>query len=189
MTTPHNPMQRTRPGYMAMQRGPRPAAFALAPGEGPGINIGGLPGIMKLEPRRCGDVLAVTEVVPPGYLVRAHRHDRVAQWSFVISGALRFWVDGELYTVGGGGLIWRPAGLTHAVWNPGPGPAVQLEVNMPGTQQLEFYERYGALAGAGDLAAGTVEELAAQLGTFYDDLVTADLEAAHNVTAGGGPRP
>ena len=184
---------RTRAGYMAMQ--PSPArtltgAVVYAQGAGDPVNAGGIPGLGKILPGTGGgDLLLIEEVIPAGKLVRAHVHREVTQWSLVTDGVLVFRVGDEEYPVGRNEFIIRPPGVVHAVWNPGPADARQFEGNMPGRGMLDFYRQFGALSAPGLLAPGELAELAAGYGTLYDDRLTAEIEAAHGVTAaGGGPR-
>jgi mannose-6-phosphate isomerase-like protein (cupin superfamily) len=168
---------------------PVPAAAVVIPeGAGQEINAGGIPGLLRVHPGWCHGALLVHEqVIPPGRLVRAHWHADVAQWSIVTRGSLAFRVGDAEHLIGPGGFIWRPPALVHAVWNPGPGPARQVEGNMPGGDMLRFYERLAELA-AGQASAEEIAAIAGEHGTYYNDDLTAQLERDHQVSAAGGQR-
>lgn len=182
---------RTRAGYAAMQPAPPRVltrAVIHAQGAGEPVNAGGIPGLGKILPGTGGgDLLLIEEVIPAGRLVRAHVHRKVTQWSLVTDGVLVFRVADREYPVGRNELIIRPPGLVHAVWNPGPADARQFEGNMPGAGMLDFYRRFDALSAPGLLAPGELAELAAEYETFYDDRLTAEIEATHGVSAAGDP--
>jgi mannose-6-phosphate isomerase-like protein (cupin superfamily) len=189
-------MARSRAGWLAgqpAQAGPG-AAVVIPQGGGAAINAGGMPGLMKIDPGSCGGALLMHEQdIAPMQLVRAHWHASAAQWSLVTRGTLMFRVGSQVHEVREGGFIWRPAAVVHAVWNPGPEPARQVEGNMPGHGMLRYYQRYAELAAAGLPDPEEVSALAAEYGVFFDPGLTAELERAYQVSAaapsGGGTRP
>jgi predicted metal-dependent enzyme (double-stranded beta helix superfamily) len=82
---------------------------------------------------------------PPGQLVDVHDHGRSAGAFAVTDGSLREdHVDAGSWRK----LICRPgvvrtfpAGHVHAVWNPGPVPAISLHAYTPPLESMTFYSR------------------------------------------------
>lgn len=181
--------RRTRPGYRsglypAGEPGTIvPAGPAVIPrGAGQPINAAGMQALVKiLHP----ELLVTEQEIQARQLVRAHRHDHVTQFSLVTQGRLAFLVGDETFTVEEGGIIWRPAGLIHAVWNPGDAPARQIEGHLPGNLQHGFYTRFGELA---ERLADPPEfaALATEYGMHFDPALTRALEQEHKVTAAPG---
>lgn len=61
-----------------------------------------------------------------------HTHSREDELSYVMHGTVKALVGGKLVTAGPGELIWKPRGVPHAFWNPGPERALILEYIIPG---------------------------------------------------------
>jgi len=120
--------------------------------------------------------------IAPGLLTPAHRHEVETQCAYVVAGTIGFWVDGEEAEVSAGGFVVRPAGKTHALWNPTDEPAQMLEITTPGKRfqrfQQELRDFHAAAGGAEDLVA-----LAARYGTHLAPEVTVELCARHGVDA------
>jgi quercetin dioxygenase-like cupin family protein len=191
MTT--QPARRIMPGYMSMQPAGSKlasAALVLPRGAGREINAGGRPALVKLEHEDCGGALMLQEQeFGPGESTRAHRHGDAAQFAVVTEGELWYGIGGEVHKVSQGGFVLRPAGVDHIVFNAGNKPARQFEGHLPGALLGEFFARYGALASAMQLTEpGAAEKLAAAFETYYNDEMTAAIEAAYGVSAGGGPQ-
>ena len=166
------------------QADPGAVTVVIPQGDGAEINAGGMPGLVKIHPTACeGALLMHEQDIAPGQLVRAHRHATAAQWSLVTRGTLMFRVGRVTYEVREGAMIWRPLGLVHSVWNPGPETARQVEGNMPGDGMLRYYERFAELVSGGPPDPEEVTALAAAHGVFFDDDLTAELERAYQVSA------
>jgi hypothetical protein len=60
-----------------------------------------------------------------------------------------------------------------------------LEISSPGTEIEEFFNHFGDLTAAGGATADAIQTLAAPYGISYDLSRIPDLEARHNVSAGG----
>jgi quercetin dioxygenase-like cupin family protein len=155
------------------------------------IEAGGLPVTLKVSPGMCdGRLMLHEQFIPPGMLVPAHRHERTAQFSIVTEGTLCVLAGPDIYTLGPGAFIWRPAGMIHAVWNPDPEQtARQIEGSLPGTEMLGFFEDFEALTRSGHLTPAALAQIAAPYGTVYDEQLTGQLEQDHQVSARGGWRP
>jgi mannose-6-phosphate isomerase-like protein (cupin superfamily) len=161
------------------------AAF-LGPGEGPAISMGALPLIFKALSAWTGGAYELHEQpIRPGVLVAPHQHENQDQVSYVVSGTLGFLVGSEEFEAPAGSFIWRPRQITHALWNSGQQEARMIEISSPGTEIEEFFNRFGKLTEAGGATADAIRNLAAPYGISYDLSRIPDLEARHNVSAGG----
>lgn len=130
-----------------------------------------------------GDFMLLDQVVPPKTITRAHRHRDQSQGAYVLEGTIGFWVDGEEVEAGPGTYVVRPAGSVHALWNPTDTEARMLEVTSAATAFQEL-----ALAATGAVSpAEPLAELAARVGTAFDDEVTETLCRRHGVSTEAGP--
>ncbi len=185
--------------------GPGPAvpggAVVIPEGCGEVYNAGGIRALEMLPPGLCGGELwLIFEAIKPAELVRAHRHDDAAQFSIVTGelwdeqagdeggGELLFRVGAETRAVARGGLIFRPPGVDHALWNPGTRPVGQVEGSMRGDIMREYFSRYEELVEGGPAGPEETAALAAAYGITFNHDLTRELEQEHNVTAApGGP--
>src|SRR5260370_21162182 len=71
-------------------------------------------------------------LVAPGELIPPHTHAHEDQCVYVVSGALRLVIDGELIDAPAGSYVIKPRGVPHAYWNPGTTHALVLEITSPG---------------------------------------------------------
>jgi uncharacterized cupin superfamily protein len=124
--------------------------------------------------------------IPPRVLIPPHRHDHQDQWSYVVSGQLGCLVGTEEHILGPGDCIWRPAGIPHAIWNPGPATAVMLEVSTPGDQIMQFFAEVDELTRSGQLTQERMAQLAAPYGITYFSDLQRDLETRHAVSPAAG---
>ena len=101
----------------------------------PGINV-----VLRAE-QSDGAVSMVDNIVPAGtkgpFL---HEHD-FDEAFYVLEGELTFHLDGELVTVGAGGLAFAPGGAAHTFANRGSADAHYLIVCTPGGFEREFARR------------------------------------------------
>jgi quercetin dioxygenase-like cupin family protein len=129
-----------------------------------------------------GGFMVIDQIVPPKTITRAHHHRDQSQAAYVLEGTICFWVDGEESEAGPGTYVVRPAGSVHALWNPGDEEARMLEVTSAATGFQEL-----ALAATGaETPAEPLGELAARVGTAFDDEVTEELCRRHGVSPEGG---
>jgi quercetin dioxygenase-like cupin family protein len=86
-----------------------------------------------------GAYCVMHQILPAGLVSPAHRHTHEDQVAIVLAGRLGYWVEGaDEREVSAGGLVARPRGLFHAVWNTWEEPATILEITSPG----ESFERW-----------------------------------------------
>jgi quercetin dioxygenase-like cupin family protein len=117
----------------------------VAPGGGTLVDLGGLGVHFKLRGELTGGSFAIVEhPIEPGILVDPHVHRNEDEMSFVLDG--RIWArvgDHEVEAVTGS-YVWKPRGVLHTFWNPGPEPARILEIISPaGFERL--FEQVAAL--------------------------------------------
>ncbi len=134
-----------------------------------------------------GDAFNVLDqVVPPGLIVPPHLHEHESQASFVVSGRIGFWVDGEEIELGAGGYVHRPVGVPHSLWNKGPEPARMLEITTPGDSFETYMQAMSDLLDSGEADPGSAAALAAEYGVRFVPEPFADLCERHGVSPEGG---
>lgn len=99
-----------------------------------------------------GALLRIETVNPPTAVpepVHVHPHQETS--AEVVSGTLRFVVDGEERRLGPGDAITIPAGVPHHFVNDGETDAVAIQEARPALRTAEFFETYFAMAARGEL--------------------------------------
>lgn len=98
------------------------------------------------------DLLEIDTVNPPSAIREPeHVHPVQESGARVISGSLRFSVDGRDRTVGPGESITIPANTPHHFWNDGEGDARAVQWFRPALRTRAFFETLFALARDGKL--------------------------------------
>lgn len=99
-----------------------------------------------------GELLRIETINPPGGTAEPmHVHPRQETRAEVVSGALRFVVDGQQRRLGPGDEITIPAGAPHCFANDGDVDAVAIQEARPALRLGEFFETYFGLAERGEL--------------------------------------
>ena len=99
------------------------------------------PQVLVRSEQSAGRVGVVESVMPSGTAgPPLHRHD-FDETFYVLEGELTFHLDGELVTVGAGGLAFAPGGAPHTFANRGATDAHYLIVCTPGGFEREFARR------------------------------------------------
>ena len=125
--------------------------------------------VQRLSGEQTGGALAIVEhPMAPGVIgAPIHTHSREDECSYVLEGRVVVRVGDREIEAGPGELVWKPRGVPHAFWNPGPERARVLEVVVPAGVERFFAELQALLAaGAPDL--GQLAELGARFGITYD---------------------
>ena len=122
-----------------------------------------------LTSEETGGALALVEhPIAPG--IRAapiHTHSREDECSYVLAGRIGAVIGDRELEAGPGEVVWKPRGVPHTFWNPGPDRALVLEMIVPGGFERFFAQLRPLLAaGPPDLAA--ISELAGRFGLEYD---------------------
>lgn len=77
----------------------------------------------------------------PGVLgAPTHTHSREDELSYVVFGTVQAHVGARMVTAGPREVIWKPRGVAHAFWNPGPERALVYELIIPGGFERYFCE-------------------------------------------------
>jgi quercetin dioxygenase-like cupin family protein len=99
-----------------------------------------------------GELLRIESVNPPtGVPEPAHVHPRQETRAEVVSGSLRFVVEGVERRLGPGDAITIPAGVPHFFCNDGDKDAVAIQEARPALRTQEFFEAYFELARRGEV--------------------------------------
>ncbi|MHB8377192.1 MAG: cupin domain-containing protein [Dehalococcoidia bacterium] len=129
--------------------------LVVAPREGAKVDLGGLGVDFKIwgEATR-GGISVVEHPMEPGRLVPAHVHHDEDELSYILEGTFGVKVGEEIAEAGPGSYVFKPRGVAHTFWNPGPAPARLIEIIQPAGFE-RFFEALGNLAS--QLAAGSLE--------------------------------
>jgi quercetin dioxygenase-like cupin family protein len=99
-----------------------------------------------------GDVLRIESVNPPTAVPEPeHVHPFQESRAEVLSGTLRFVVDGTERRLGPGESITIPAGTPHHFLNDGEDDAVSIQEFRPALRTADFFRTFFALAERGEL--------------------------------------
>ena len=171
---------------MGDARGP----FILPPGSGELVDIGGLGVHFKVwGAQTAGRVSVVEHPMEPGRLVPPHVHADEDELSYVLEGTFGVRLGDLEGEAGPGSYVWKPRGVPHTFWNPGPVPARLIEIIVP----AGFERFFDALGAAGRTSATPDEffarraELAVPHRLGFVDGWDADLKARHGLRLLGEP--
>jgi mannose-6-phosphate isomerase-like protein (cupin superfamily) len=99
-----------------------------------------------------GELLRFETTNPPtGVAEPLHVHPLQETRAEVVSGSLRFRVDGRDHHLGAGDQITIPAGVPHSFWNDGDEDAVAIQEARPALKLADFFETYFDLAARGEV--------------------------------------
>jgi len=134
--------------------------------EGQSVWLGGVGVEFKIPGELTGGAFSVVEhPLEPGRLIPPHIHHREDELSYVLAGRIGVRIGDDEYDAGPGTYVWKPRGVPHTFWNPGPEAARLLEIISPAG-----FERF--FAEVGELAETTpADELAerrAEVARAYD---------------------
>jgi quercetin dioxygenase-like cupin family protein len=151
----------------------------VPPGSGDTAGLGdGLAVHFKVLSHHTGGSLAVVEhPIEPRVIVDPHTHEHEDELSYVLEGTLWARVGDTEVEALPGSYVWKPRGVLHTFWNPGPHPARIIEFITPGGFERCFEEFAVLLARS---PAATEEELYAvcdRYGLTFDRRWLPDLEA------------
>lgn len=155
-------------------------------GGGPPLSVGEATTIAGPAAWTTGAVSILDQIVSPGLIVPPHLHENESQASFVLSGRIGFWVDGEEIELGASGYVYRPVGVPHSLWNSGTEPARMLDITTPGGSFETYMRAMSDLLDSGEATPETVAALAAQYGVHFVPGPFADLCERHGVSPEGG---
>jgi quercetin dioxygenase-like cupin family protein len=162
----------------------------VGPGEGKRVNIGGLGVDFKVwGASTCGGLAIVEHPMAPGRLVPPHLHRREDELSYVLEGAFGIRVGDEVATAVPGSYVFKPRGVPHTFWNPGPQSARLIELIWPAGFE-RFFEELDEIvrtaANPEDLAARR-DALGRRYGLEFVPEWVPDLKARYNLKVLGEP--
>lgn len=115
-------------------------------GEGASVWLGGVGVDFKIPAAMTGGAFAIVEhPLDAGRLIPPHIHYREDELSYVLSGQIGVRIGDRDYLAGPGSYVFKPRGIAHTFWNPGPEPAHLLEVICPAGFE-DFFAALGELA-------------------------------------------
>src|SRR5262249_36773510 len=121
----------------------------VAPGEGKVADMGGLGLHFKVWGENTGGGLAIVEhPMAPGRMGVPHLHRKEDELSFVLEGTFGVRVGDLVATAGPGTYVYKPRGVPHTFWNPGPTPARLIEIICPAGFE-HYFAKMGEVAASG----------------------------------------
>ena len=131
-----------------------------------------------------GQVAVIDAVIPPGFLIPPHARDREADVTRVIKGHLVMEIGNEIFDAPEGTVVYRPRGVMHAVWNPGPEVAMMSSVAWPAGVESHL-EALASLTHEESFDRRQMEALSEAHGVRYDLKRGADLAARYGLRMPG----
>jgi mannose-6-phosphate isomerase-like protein (cupin superfamily) len=159
--------------------------IVVRPGDGEAIGVGASTALMGRSEWTDGGVCVLDQIVTPKLISPVHMHAVESQAAYVVSGTLRFWVDGDEGEATTGAYVFRPVGKPHALWNPTDEPVHMLEITSPAERFQEYMVELGELRDAGTADPETVKRLGARYGVTFFDEITEELSRRHGLTPSG----
>jgi mannose-6-phosphate isomerase-like protein (cupin superfamily) len=160
--------------------------LVVAAGEGEVVLAGGFGVVGKVSGEQTGGAFSIVEhPLEPGVLgAPPHAHANEDETSFVIEGEIGVMIGEEELRAGAGSYVFKPRGVVHAFWNPGPESARILEIISPAGFERYFEELAGVLSADGPPDLERISEVAGRYGlTFHIEQVPGLLER-HGLTMG-----
>ena len=151
-------------------------------GEGPSVSLRGLDVVFKVRSEDTGGALAVVEhPIEPKRLVRPHVHTHEDEISCVVEGEIGVRIGEREFTAGPGMWVFKPRGVVHTFWNPGPKPARLIEIITPGAFEHYFEELAAILAAGVPPDLRRIDELDRRYGHRIDMEWVPELTAKHGL--------
>ncbi|MBA2571165.1 MAG: cupin domain-containing protein [Chloroflexi bacterium] len=90
----------------------------IGPDEGRRVSLFEVAFRYRMESSQTDGALAMLEVViPPGTLVKPHRHSRENEYTLVLEGTVGVRMGDRETEVGAGSCLVKPRDVPHAMWN------------------------------------------------------------------------
>jgi len=131
-------------------------------GDGEQVSLGGVDITFKIDGQTTGGAFSVCETsAEPGRLIPPHLHETEDEYSYVIDGRIGVLIGDQEHIVEAGSWIFKPRGIPHAYWNPGPEPTHVIEIIAPSGFE-GFFRELSRIVGADgppdmEAIAGTAE--------------------------------
>jgi mannose-6-phosphate isomerase-like protein (cupin superfamily) len=151
------------------------------PKEGKAISYGGFGVVFKISGEVTGDAFAIVEhPIDPGILILPHVHDHEDELSYVLEGTIGARIGDQEFEAAPGAYIFKPRGVLHTFWNPGPVPARIIEIISP-PHFAEYFEEAHQLA---EFGADNNEftKLNKNYGLIFDSQWVPELKKKYGLT-------
>ena len=150
----------------------------LEPGGGALVDLGGLGVHFKVRGDLTGGAYAVVEhPVAPATIVEPHVHQHEDELTFVLEGTVWARVGARERELAPGSYLWKPRGVLHTFWNPGPDPARVMETISPAGFENFFEELADLLQGTAAPGEEAVYRLCDRYGLTFDRSWLPEIEA------------
>jgi len=150
----------------------------VGPGGGALVDLGGLGVHFKVRGEQTGGSFAIVEhPIEPRILVDPHIHRHEDELSYVLEGTIWARVGDREIEASPGSYVWKPRGVLHTFWNPGPEPARILEVISTAGFERLFEEVAELLERSSEPSEDAVYRLCEKYGLSFDRSWLADLES------------
>lgn len=154
----------------------------IGPDEGRRVSLFEVAFRYRVESSQTDGALAMLEVViPPGTLVKPHRHSREDEYTLVLEGTVGVRMGDRETEVGAGSCLVKPRDVPHAMWNASDIAARVAEIVLPGGLEDYFEELAPILERKGDEANADYRALAVRYGITIEDDWIPDLQARYGV--------
>jgi mannose-6-phosphate isomerase-like protein (cupin superfamily) len=155
----------------------------IEPHEGRTVWLGGQGVTFRLFGEDTGGAFSIVEhPMEPGTLVPPHMHTHEDEFSFVLEGAFGVRIGDRIAHATPGSYVFKPRGIPHTFWNPGPDPARLIEIISPPGFERFFEEVAGAIEVRERLDPNEIAAIARRYGSIAEwwDWVP-ELEASYGV--------
>ena len=142
-------------------------AYALEPGEGRSIDLGGFTMTVKADAGRTGGLLSLLEAAePPHFGPPMHIHHDTGEAFYVLEGEYRIFLGDDEIPCPAGSFVWIPAGVVHG-FRVGHVASRKLNVYVPAAM-VGYFDEVAAAVREGSVED---ERLTAIAGTYGMEVV------------------
>jgi len=129
-------------------------ALLIPPGEARSVSLGGLGVVFKISSEETGGRFSVVEHrIDPGGIVHPHRRTKEDEFSCVLEDEVGLRIGRQEFQAGAGSYVFKPRGVPHGFWNPGPKPTGLIEFMAPAGVE-KYLEKVDRLIRSGATPGG-----------------------------------
>jgi mannose-6-phosphate isomerase-like protein (cupin superfamily) len=162
-----------------MHSGNRPSV--VGPAQGRRLLISGKPSVLLESLTTAGSLCIFEQRVGPYLLGVPHTHTHEDQVVYVIEGEIGHRIGDEDLVAAAGSVVFKPRGVSHAVFNRTAKPARMLEISVPG-RIMEYFDAVDALVRSAEgPSQPVVNQLAQQYGLSFEYDLISEIEKQHGV--------
>ncbi len=145
--------------------------IVIPAGDNNQVSLKGIGVVFKISGKETGGAFSVVEhPIEPGKLVVPHMHTREDEFSYVLEGEIGARIGDQEYHLCRGSYLFKPRGIPHTFWNPGPAPARLIEFVSPSGMEDYFTELAAILGTAGPPDVSKIMQLYARYGHTPDGM-------------------